>query len=122
MNTRSNPPVAGELTQAAGINDEQVAASAPMVRALAVQRLEVIWRACEPHIDLPPEHLEEGRKPDPRFVEAGIRVVDRLTALYGLLKPQHGSAEPDTDSRVDQRELARGKVAELEAKLRERGL
>lgn len=102
----------------AGISEEQVAASAPMVRALAVARLEMIWRACEPNINLPQEHLDEGRRPDPRFIEAGIRVTDRLVALYGLLKPQHLMSEPDAVSRQDQRELVRTKVSELEGKIR----
>lgn len=105
----------------AGISEEQVASSAPLVRALAVQRLEMIWRACEPNIDLPAEHLEQGRRPDPRFIEAGIRVTDRLVTLYGLLKPQHQMAEPDAVSRQDQRDLVRAKVLELEGKIRATG-
>jgi len=102
----------------AGIGDEQVASSAPLVRALAVQRYEMIWRACEPNIDLPQEQLDEGRRPDPRFIEAGIRVTDRLVQLYQLLKPQHQMSEPDPGSRQDQRELVRDKVRELEVKIR----
>lgn len=110
--------VAMNLPEQAGINDEQVAESAPLVRALAVQRLEMIWRACEPHINLPQEQLDEGRRPDPRFIEAGIRVTDRLVNLYGLLKAQHTMSEPDAVSRQDQRELVRAKVAQLEEKVR----
>lgn len=102
----------------AGIGEEQVASSAPLVRALAVQRYETIWRACQPHIDLPQEQLDEGRRPDPRFIEAGIRVTDRLVALYQLLKPQHAMSEPDPSSKQDQRELVRTKVSELEGKIR----
>lgn len=111
-----------ELEQPRGINDEQVAESAPLVRALAVQRLEEIWRACQPNISLPPEQLAEGRRPDPRFIEAGIRVTDRLINLYGLLKPQHAMAEPDSGNRVDQRAAVTRKVAELEEKLRQAGV
>jgi hypothetical protein len=109
------------LPEQAGINEEQVAEAAPLVRALAVQRLEMIWRACEPNINLPQEDLDLGRRPDPRFIEAGIRVTDRLVNLYQLLKPQHTMSEPDAVSRQDQRELVRTKVAELEAKLHESG-
>lgn len=104
-----------------GISEEQVAESAPMVRALAVQRLEMIWRACEPNINLPQEHLDEGRRPDPRFIEAGIRVTDRLVSLYQLLKPQHQMSEPDAVSRQDQRELVRTRLTELEARVRATG-
>lgn len=107
------------LPVSAGINEEQVAESAPLVRALAVQRLEMIWRACEPNINLSQDDLDLGRRPDPRFIEAGIRVTDRLVTLYGLLKPQHTMSEPDAVSRQDQRELVRAKISELEAKVRE---
>lgn len=101
----------------AGINDEQVAEAAPMVRAMVVQRLEMIWRACQPHIDPPPDELGP-RKPDPRFVEAGIRVTDRLIALYGLLKPGT-SAEEEPVAAQAQVEAAMEAVKLLESRLKE---
>lgn len=113
-------PEGGELAQATGINDEHVAQSAPLVRALAVQRLELMWRACQPHIEPDQERLELGVKPDPRFIEAGIRITDRLIGLYQLLKPQHAMSEPDPANRVDQRDLVRAQVAALEEKVRGR--
>jgi hypothetical protein len=100
----------------AGISDEQVTQAAPMVRATVVQRLEMIWRACEPHIDPVPDELGP-RKPDPRFVEAGIRVTDRLIALYGLLKPGT-SEEEDHTTPTGQVEAAMDRLKELEARLR----
>jgi len=102
-----------------GIGDEQVAESAPMVRALVVSRLEMIWRACEPHILPPPPETEFDipRKPDPRFVEAGIRVNDRLIALYGLLKtsPSLDKGEETTTVEVEQ---ALARVRALEDRLK----
>lgn len=74
----------------AGIGDEQVADAAPLVRALVVERLEKMWRACEPFIE------PEAGKPDPRFLEAGIRIQDRLVKLYRLeipLPPEAPEAE-----------------------------
>lgn len=100
----------------AGINDEQVTEAAPMVRAMVVQRLEMIWRACEPHIDPPADELGP-RKPDPRFVEAGIRVTDRLIALYGLLKPGNAEAEAESTP-TGQVEAAMDRLKELEDRLR----
>jgi len=101
------------------IGEDEVAQSAPMVRALVVQRLEMIWRNCEPHIQLTPEDLEIGRRPDPRFIEAGIRVNDRLIALYGLLKPQQ-SSDPGPEEGVEAlRAGAEAAVRALEAKIRE---
>lgn len=96
-----------------GIGEEQLSASAPLVRALVVQRLEMIWRSCEPHID------GTAGKSDPRYIEAGIRVVDRLSRLYRLDDPQSAEAEQDNGSRQDVRELAAAAVAALEEKLRQ---
>jgi hypothetical protein len=101
----------------AGINEEQVAESAPLVRAMVVQRLEMIWRACEPHI-LPPDDDLGPRKPDPRFVEAGIRVTDRLINLYGLLKSSQGPADAEEVAGDAQVLAAQQKLAELEAKIK----
>lgn len=103
----------------AGIGEEQVAQSAPLVRALAVQRLEMIWAACEPHIRLTQDDIELGRKPDPRFVEAGIRVVDRLINVYGLLKPQQGSLDSDTQSNEELLSIANERIVSIEQRLRD---
>lgn len=95
----------------AGIADEQVSESAPLVRALVVERLERMWRACEPFIN------SELGKPDPRFIEAGVRITDRLTRLYRLELPQPATNEPDAGDVVDRRELAARTLLELEQKL-----
>lgn len=93
-----------------GIGDEQVSESAPLVRALVVERLEKIWRTCEPWID------GTGGKPDPRFVEAGIRVCDRLTRLYRLDDPIPGSEQPDGDL-VPKADLVLAGLQELEQRM-----
>lgn len=108
----------------AGITDENVTQSAPMVRALVVERLEKIWRACEPHILPPPPAPGEERlpsRPDPRFVEAGIKVNDRLIALYGLLKPQTAAGDEDQVTTQAQVDAAIAKAAEIEKKLSPEG-
>lgn len=99
------------LPAGAGIGEEQVSGSAPLVRALVVERLELMWRNCEPHID------GTMGKPDPRFMEAGIRIVDRLSRLYRLDAPQQADNEPDSITTVDKRELAAHALAALEQKL-----
>lgn len=101
----------------AHISEEQVADAAPGVRALVVQRLEQVWRACEPHINPRAEDLDLGFRRDPRYIEAGIRVLDRLTAIYGLLKTTQVQADPDSGSSQDQRAAVAKQVAELEQKL-----
>jgi hypothetical protein len=68
------------------LTDQGLADEAPMVRAEMVRRLEALWSACLPHI-------AGEDKPDVRFVEAGIRIVDRMSRLFRLDAP--GRTEPD---------------------------
>lgn len=102
----------------AGIGEEEVAASAPYVRALTVQRLEQIWAACEPHILVSREDRELGQRPDPRFVEAGIRVLDRLGAIYGLLKPSRAIEGSGLEGQDELRAAASEQIRQLELKIR----
>ena len=84
-----------------GIGEDEVTGSAPFVRALLVQRLEKIWSQCEPHVD-------GTVKPDPRFIEAGIRVLDRLARLYRLdqpLTPVNVAVDDPRQAAVDQAKL-----------------
>ena len=98
-----------------GIGEEEVARSAPMVRALLVQRLEAIWTQCEPHVS--------GQiKPDPRFIEAGIRVLDRLAKLYRLdqlLPPQAPESVDPANAAVT---AAITQIQDIEARMRESGV
>lgn len=93
-----------------GIADEQIHDSAPLVRALLVERLEQIWTVCEPHV------TGEAGKPDPRFIEAGIRVLDRLAKLYRLDQPIPASVEASGDL-VENAELVLSGLRELEARM-----
>lgn len=93
----------------AGIGDEDVNDRAPLVRALVVQRLEMIWRTCEPHIN------GSGGRPDPRFVEAGIRVLDRLMRLYRLDVPQ--AAVEGLEAATDGARMLDERMRELRGRL-----
>ena len=98
-----------------GIGEEEVATSAPMVRALLVQRLEQIWSVCAPHVT--------GEvKADPRFIEAGIRVLDRLAKLYRLDSPLTPSGSNDIDPSGTALAAAVDQVAELEDRMRTDGV
>lgn len=99
-----------ELTPSRGIRDEEIHESAPLVRALLVERYEKLWATCEPHVD------GSLGKPDPRFIEAGIRVCDRLAKLYRLDQPVPGSDQPQGDL-VKSAELVLGTLRELEARM-----
>jgi len=93
-----------------GIADEQIHESAPYVRALLVERLEQIWTTCEPHI------TGETGKPDPRWAEAGIRVLDRLAKLYRLDQPVPGSLEVAGDV-IPKADLVLKGLLELETRM-----
>ena len=93
-----------------GIADEQIHQSAPYVRALVVERLELVWSACQPQID-----RTEG-KPDPRFVEAGLRCLKELAAVYRLHQPVPSATER-ADELVSKAEMVRAQLLALEARM-----
>jgi hypothetical protein len=95
-----------------GIRDEEISDSAPLVRALLVERLEQIWSVCEPHVTggVP--------KPDPRFIEAGIRVLDRLARLYRLDQPVPQAQELEGDL-VEKADLVLAGLRELEVRMQD---
>lgn len=103
------------MIPARSLSEEELAESASRVRYLVMERLERIWAQCEPYMG-----SEEG-KPDPRFIEAGIRVLDRLSKLYRLDRPVPGDNLPDSLSQVAVRDLVRAQVAELESRMRPQG-
>lgn len=101
-----------ETADGYGIGEEEIAASSPMVRALLVQRLEQVWATCAPHVT--------GEvKPDPRFIEAGIRVLDRLERLYRLSAPVPALNLPSGAGTDELRALAIDQLAEIEARMKE---
>lgn len=93
-----------------GIGDTEIHDSAPLVRALLVQRLEKLWRTLEPYVD------GELHKPDPRFLEAGIRVLDRLERIYRLTQPVPQSQELQGDL-IPVAQLVQQDLAALEARM-----
>lgn len=105
-----------------GISEENVTESAPFVRALVVSRLEQAWRACDPHIQVQ-RNPDTGliMRPDPRFIEAGIRILDRLSDLYRLTKTGMPPAGVDQEDREALVGLAQLQIAAMEDRLRETG-
>ena len=99
------------LPAGAGIDEEILAASAPQVRALLVQRLELVWRACEP------QYTDPDVKPDPRYIEAAIRGVDRYQKLYRLDHPQPAENRGTQPSQVSARDQLKTDLLALEARL-----
>lgn len=101
------------------IDEATLQDAAPAVRAEVVRRLEHIWQSVAPLMESTPPSEEDpfGRRADPRFVEAGIRVLDRLIRLYrldhpGVVAPQ----DPGEDALASSVEQM---LRELEARLSE---
>lgn len=92
------------------LDDARIADAAPAVRADLVQRLETMWRSIRPYME-----PSEDRKPDPRFVEAGIRIVDRMARLYRLDQP--GTAAPEVLTDQDLVAVVEQGLQELEQRL-----
>lgn len=67
------------------VGEEHLRADQERARGLVLSRLQQIWDVVQPHLDGTVQ--EEGRTPDPRMVETGIRVLDRVSKLYRLLEP-----------------------------------
>jgi hypothetical protein len=101
-----------ELTPQRGIRDEEIHDSAPLVRALLVERYEQLWSVCEPHA------TGTVGKPDPRFIEAGIRVCDRLAKLYRLDQPVPQAQELEGEL-VAKADLVLNGLRELEARMQD---
>lgn len=104
----------------AGIRDEELTQSAPFVRALIVQRLEQMWRACDPHIQVqvnPDTGLV--MRPDPRFLEAGLRITDRLMTLYRLNAPTTTMPTADIEGRAGIQGLVRTQIEEMEKRVQD---
>ena len=91
------------------IGEEEISEAAPKVRALVLERLEMIWGVVEPHLQRDPDE-----KPDVRFLEAGIRVCDRLSKLYRLDSP---ATQSQSDApMIDARALVLAQLAEIAAR------
>jgi hypothetical protein len=53
-------------------------------------------------------------------VEAGIRVVDRLVGIYGLLKPQASTQDLATESNESLLTMANERIVAIEQRLKDR--
>lgn len=95
------------------VDDMDIVADQGRVRGLVLQRLELAWRAVEPHLDGSIEAL--GYRPDPRMVQSAIHILDRLARLYRLASP--APVESVAGSAVADREIVARSLAELEAKI-----
>jgi hypothetical protein len=93
------------------LGEEELAQQAPLVRAQVAHYLIMTLHTCQPHMDGTAERV------DVRFVEAGIRILDRLARLYRLDQPIPPA--PDADARpVDAATIVANGLRELESRIR----
>lgn len=108
--SHSSPILARELT------DEQVREQGPAIRGQLIQRLERLWQLIEAEI----ERGELEQHQDPRFLDLGLRTLDRIAKLYRLLdapKAVPEEAEDDAMVSLRQRQMVEQQLRELEQKI-----
>lgn len=94
------------------IDDEKILESQGRVRFMQLQRMELIWRQVE-------EHLDPEKGVDPRWAEIGVRLLDRYARLYRLDKPTtRDEDEDDLGSGVDRAKLVLQQLKEIEDKIK----
>jgi hypothetical protein len=97
------------------IGEEQILQAQPKVRALQIQRLELIWNLVEARIK------EADELPiDPRFLEIGLRTLKAEETLYRLTKPAPPSEDEEQDPQAlstERKAMLLRTLEELEQKL-----
>jgi hypothetical protein len=98
------------------VSEQHLTDNQERARGLVLFRLQQIWDVVEPHLN--GKIQEEGLRPDPRMVETGIRVLDRVTKLYRLLEPPAPPEPEDPSLAVSADRMAvEASLRELEARM-----
>jgi hypothetical protein len=114
---------AGPMTQELGpapreITEEQLTEDAPRVRALLIQRLELVWARCEQRIR---DDINGTRPIDPRFLEIGLRALKDEATHYRLAKTPPPVEEEDdpTIQAIDRGALVLDYLESVEARIKQ---
>lgn len=102
------------------LTDTEMASRRPELRAMALSRMEMLWRACEPHVT----GLDAKGNPfypDYRYVDLAMRIMDRQIRLLGVLKPDEPEQETVVQGRDPNAVKASRDLDEIETRLRARG-
>jgi len=97
------------------LDDASLSQDAPYVRALVAQRLQILWRQVEGHIQL---REEAELEPDVRVLGEGVRILKSLATLYRLDSPAGTPEELVGGTNLSTRELVAAQLAELEKRSR----
>lgn len=99
----------GEPVPRSELTDAQVAKASSLVRGLVAQRLELLWQQVERAVL---EAQEEGDRVDPRLIQQGVGVLDRMARVWRL--DERVPDEPEKDEAGKRRQLVDRALAELE--------
>lgn len=101
------------------IDEDQIHAAKAKVRALHVQRYEMLWTIVEGKIK---QSDTEMIPLDPRYLELGIKVLKEESLLYRLnrLEAPREEEEEDAGAGIDRAAEVEAQLAALEARRQER--
>jgi hypothetical protein len=101
------------------IDEDQLHAAKPKVRALHVQRYEQLWSIVNDKIR---ESDDQDRPLDPRYLELGIKILKEESLLYRLNKVEAASVEEEDDpaAGIDRAAEVLAQLEILEARRQER--
>jgi hypothetical protein len=100
------------------ISEDQLVEDGPRVRALIVQRLELVWARCEQRIR---DDMNGTRPIDPRFLEIALRAEKDLALHYRLSRVPAPVEEEDDPAlqAVDRGALVLDFLEGVEARIRQ---
>lgn len=100
------------------ITEDQLAEDAPRVRALLIQRLELVWARCEQRIR---DDIDGTRPIDPRFLEIGLRALKDEAGHYRLAKtpPPVEEEEDPSIQAIDRVDLVTRYLETVEARIKQ---
>lgn len=100
------------------ISEEQLAEDGPRVRALLIQRLELVWSRVEQRIR---DDINGTRPVDPRFLEIGLRALKDEALHYRLGRapvPVEEEEDPSIQA-VDRGALVLDYLSSVESRIRQ---
>lgn len=103
-----------DLTQMPRLDDEELSTKAPFIRAQVAMRYEQLWHAALPGIMN--TQSDPDWRPDPRYVEAGIRILRNMAHLYRLDEPAAREREEVAGTRTPVIDMVESALTALEAR------
>ena len=101
------------------ITEEQLQQDVPRVRALHIQRLELVWARIEKRIQ---DDIDGTRPIDPRYLEIGLRALKDEAQHYRMFRPPAPAEEDEEDpsiQAIDRSALVLDMLESVEARIRQ---